>query len=451
MKVFDAATEAIKQGGRRRGASMGVLSVDHPDIQKFIHSKEDLHSLSNFNISVSVTDDFMEKARKRSDYNLVNPRSEEVVGKMNAAEVLDDICSMAWKTGDPGLIFIDPVNRVNPTPGLGDIEATNPCGEVPLLPYEACNLGSINLDRITAEVSGEYRLDWNRFRELVDAGVRFLDNVIDASRYPLPQIRDMVSKNRKIGLGVMGYADALIKLGISYRSEESLVFAEKVIKFVKDEAEKTTKKIGTERGDFPNIAKSIHRSPRRNATVLSIAPTGTISMIASCSSGIEPLYAISYVKHVLDGEHLLEVNPEFVRVAKERGFYSEELIRMLSLKRSTQDVRSIPEDVRSIFLTSYDVLPERQVEVQATFQRYVDNAVSKTIILPETSTPDDVKAVYLEAFRKGCKGITVYREGSKTGQVLTTIEDQTTCPECGNYLRVEEGAFVCRVCGYFSK
>jgi ribonucleoside-diphosphate reductase alpha chain len=451
MRVFDAATEAIKQGGRRRGASMGVLNVDHPDVERFIHSKEDLSSLSNFNISVSVTDDFIEKARKGLEYDLVNPRSGEAVGKLNAAEVLEDICRMAWKTGDPGLIFIDAVNRANPTPGLGNIEATNPCGEVPLLPYEACNLGSINLDRITLKDDGAYRLDWQRLRDLVDAGIRFLDNVIDASRYPLPQTRDIVSKNRKIGLGIMGYADALIKLDMAYGSEESLAFADKVITFIKEEAERTTRRIGMERGDFPNIGKSVHKFPRRNATVLSIAPTGTISMIAGCSSGIEPLYAISYVKHVLDGEHLLEVNPEFIRIAKERGFYSKELIRSLSVKYSIKDAQQIPQDIRRVFLTSYDVSPERQVEVQAAFQRHVDNAVSKTINLPETSTPEDVKTIYLEAFEKGCKGITVYREGSKAGQVLTTIEDQTTCPECGNYLRVEEGAFVCRVCGYSSK
>jgi len=451
MKVFDAATEAIKQGGRRRGASMGVLRVDHPDVERFIHSKEDLSSLSNFNISVSVTDDFMERAEKGLEYGLVNPRTGEVVGKLNAKDVLDDICRMAWKTGDPGLIFIDTVNRMNPTPALGDIETTNPCGEVPLLPYEACNLGSINLDRITIEEKGGYQLDWERLRDLVDAGIRFLDNVIDASKYPLPQTTEMVKKNRKIGLGIMGFSDVLMKLGIPYGSDESLAFAEKLVIFIKEEAERTTRRIGKERGDFPNIGESRHKSPRRNATVLSIAPTGTISMIADCSSGIEPLYAISYAKHVLDGEHLLEVNREFIRVAKKRGFYSEELMRSLSVMHSIQNVDSIPKDVRDVFLTAYDVAPERQVETQAVFQKHVDNAVSKTISLPEASTPDDVKAIYLEAFKLCCKGITVYREGSKAGQVLTTIGDQATCPECGNYLRVEEGAFVCRVCGYSSK
>ncbi|MDD1767818.1 MAG: adenosylcobalamin-dependent ribonucleoside-diphosphate reductase [Methanomassiliicoccales archaeon] len=451
MRVFDAATEAIKQGGRRRGASMGVLRVDHPDVQKFIHSKEDLSSLSNFNISVSVTDDFMERAQRGLGYDLTNPRSREAVGRLNAAEVLDDICGMAWKTGDPGLIFIDAVNRANPTPFLGEVETTNPCGEVPLLPYEACNLGSINLSRITVRTNGGYDLDWERLKELVDGGIRFLDNVIDASKYPLPQTTDIVRKNRKIGLGLMGFADALIKLGIQYGSDESLEFAERVMTYVKQEADRTTARIGRERGDFPNIAKSIHKSPRRNATVLSIAPTGTISMIADCSSGIEPLYAISYAKHVLEGEHLLEVNQEFVRIAKERGFYSDELIDSFSGLHSIQNVESIPKDVRDLFLTAHDVPPDRQVKIQAVFQRHVDNAVSKTMNLPDTSTPDDVKSIYVEAYRLGCKGITIYREGSKRGQVLTTIEDQTTCPECGTYLRVEEGAFVCPVCGYSNK
>jgi ribonucleoside-diphosphate reductase alpha chain len=451
MKVFDAATEAIKQGGRRRGASMGVLRVDHPDIEKFIHSKEDLSSLSNFNISVSVTDGFMMKAQQGLEYDLVNPRSGEAVGRMNASKVLDDICEMAHKTGDPGLIFIDEVNRNNPTPLLGRIETTNPCGEVPLLPYEACNLGSISLDRITERANGRYRLDWERLRELVDVGIRFLDNVIDASHYPLPQTREIVKMNRKIGLGIMGYADALIKLGIPYGSDEALAFAEKVIATMKEEADRTSRRIGKDRGDFPSIGQSVHVSPRRNATVLSIAPTGTISMIAGCSSGIEPLYAISHVKHVLDGEHLLEMNTEFIRVAKEREFYNEELMRTLSTRQSIQNLENLPEDVRDVFLTAHDVDPERQVGVQALFQRYVDNAVSKTINLPGTSSPNDVRAIYVKAFKLKCKGITVYKEGSKAHQVLTTIEDQATCPECGNYLRVEEGAFVCMVCGYSNK
>jgi len=447
MKVFDAATEAIKQGGRRRGASMGVLRIDHPDIRKFIRAKEDLRSLSNFNISVSVTNEFMKKAELGEDFDLINPRNGKVMTKVNASELLDEISYYAWKTGDPGMIFYDTINAANPTPGLGPIEATNPCGEVPLLPFEACNLGSINLSRLIRESRGNREFDWTRLEELVDAGIRFLDNVIDASKYPLPQISEIARGNRKIGLGIMGFADALLKLGIPYGSDESMKFAEKVISFIRRKGEETTKRIGEERGSFPNIDKSIYRHPRRNATILSIAPTGTISIIADCSSGIEPLYAISYVRHVLDGEHLRELHPEFIHIAKERGFYSAGLIESLSSTTSIQHLKSIPEDVRRLFLTSHDVPPDRQVRLQSVFQKYVDNAVSKTINMPSASTVKEVREVFELAFALKCKGITVYREGSKPGQVLTTGRDSLTCPDCGGILRVEEGTFVCSVCG----
>ncbi len=447
MKVFDAATEAIKQGGRRRGANMGVLRANHPDILRFIRAKEDLASLSNFNISVSVTDEFMARARKGEEYDLINPRNGLVTGTLNASEVLDEISKYAWTTGDPGLIFHDAINRANPTPGLGEIEATNPCGEVPLLPFEACNLGSVNLDRIMEKAAGDYDLDWNRLGELVDAGVRFLDNVIDASVYPLPQITEVVRGNRKIGLGIMGFADALLKLRIPYGSKESIEFARRLARFVRERAEETTKRIGEERGDFPNIDKSVHRSPRRNATVLSIAPTGTISMIADCSSGIEPLYAISYMKHVLGGEHLREIHPEFVRVAKERGFYNADLIGKLFARPSIQEELAIPEDVRDVFLTAHDIPSEEQVRIQAAFQESVDNAVSKTINMPAATSAADVRDVYNIAFDLGCKGITVYREGSKPGQVLTPVAELGTCPDCGGRLRIEEGALICSVCG----
>ncbi|MDH7508847.1 MAG: adenosylcobalamin-dependent ribonucleoside-diphosphate reductase [Methanomassiliicoccales archaeon] len=447
MKVFDAATEAIKQGGRRRGASMGVLRVDHPDIKKFIRAKEDLHSLSNFNISVSVTNEFMRKVELGQDFDLINPRNGKVMGTLNASELFNEICYYAWKTGDPGLIFYDTINEANPTPGLGPIEATNPCGEVPLLPFEACNLGSINLSRLVREKRGDREFDWERLEELVDAGIRFLDNVIDASRYPLPQVTEIARGNRKIGLGVMGFADALLKLGIPYGSDESMRFAEKVISFIRKKGEETTRRIGEERGSFPNIDKSIYRHPRRNATILSIAPTGTISIIADCSSGIEPLYAIYYVRHVLEGEHLREIHPEFVKIAKERGFYSAELINSLSTTTSIQHLDSIPEDVRKLFLTSHDVPPEQQVRLQSVFQKYVDNAVSKTINMRSTCTVRDVSEIFKLAFALKCKGITVYREGSKPGQVFTTAKGGITCPDCGGVLRVEEGTFVCSVCG----
>jgi ribonucleoside-diphosphate reductase alpha chain len=450
MKVFDAATDAIKQGGRRRGASMGILRVDHPDIEEFIHCKEDLKTLSNFNISVGATDEFMHRVRSNEEYELVNPRTKAAVKRMRASQVIDDTCKAAWSTGDPGMIFLDTINRANPTPGLGEIESTNPCGEVPLLPFEACNLGSINLDQLMIEAEGEFALDWDRLAELTDSSVRFLDNVIDASRYPLPQIDEMVRGNRKIGLGVMGFADALVKLELRYGSPESLALAGRLISFIQRHAEESTRRIAEARGDFPNIGKSIFASPRRNATVLSIAPTGTISMIASCSSGIEPLYALSYVKHVLDGSHLREIHPYFLRVAKERGFYDDQLVETLSRTHTIADFSSIPEDVRSVFVTAYDVAPADQVKVQAAFQAHVDNAVSKTINLPAATSPEEVRSIYLLAHETGCKGITVYREGSKPGQVLTAGQLLGTCPDCGSALKIEEGAVVCAVCGYSS-
>ena len=448
MKVFDAATEAIKQGGRRRGASMGILRVDHPDIEMFIHCKDDLTTLSNFNISVGSTDEFMRRAKDGGEYELINPRTGKVMAKRNASAVLDDVCATAWRTGDPGMVFLDTINRSNPTPGLGNIEATNPCGEVPLLPFEACNLGSINLDTMLIEDKQECELDWQRLSETVDRAVRFLDNMIDVSRYPLPQTSEVVSGNRKIGLGVMGLADALIRLRLAYGSDESMAFAAKLIAFIRQKADETSARIAKDRGDFPNIDKSIRRSPRRNATVLSIAPTGTISMIAGCSSGIEPLYALSYVKHVMDGSHLREVHPYFLRVAKERGFFSEDLTPLLLRSHSVRDHHSIPEDVRGLFLTAYDISPDQHVRMQSVFQASVDNAVSKTINLPPDATPEDVRHIYVLAHQLGCKGITVYREGSKPGQVLTAGTLQGSCPDCGSALRVEEGVLVCPACGF---
>ena len=447
MKVFDAATEAIKQGGRRRGASMGALRVDHPDVDPFIHSKDDLRSLANFNISVAVTDDFMARMEANQDYDLVNPRTAQVLGRRSARSIFDQICASAWRTGDPGLIFLDAINRSNPTPGLGSIESTNPCGEVPLLPFEACNLGSINLDHMLLEGDG-FTIDWEKLGRTVDMGIRFLDNVIDVSRYPLPQISEMVQGNRKVGLGVMGFADALVKLGIRYGSQESLDLADRIAAFVRERAERASLRIGEERGDFPNLAKSVRRSPCRNATVLSIAPTGTISIIAGCSSGIEPLYALSYVKHVMEGTHLREVHPYFMKLAQERGFYDDTLTEILARDHSIARLFAIPEEVRDVFVTTFDVPAEEQVRMQAAFQRHVDNAVSKTINLPSSATVEDVRSIYLLAHALGCKGITVYREGSRPGQVLTGAKYKVPCPDCGTSMRYEEGALVCPACGY---
>jgi ribonucleoside-diphosphate reductase alpha chain len=448
MRVFDAATEAIKQGGKRRGASMGILRVDHPDINVFIHAKDDLRSLTNFNLSVGATDEFIERASKGEDYDLVNPRNMTKVERRSAAQVLEDACRGAWLTGDPGVVFLDQINRANPTPGMGEIESTNPCGEVPLLPFEACNLGSVNLDRMLMERGGAFEVDWARLGAVVDMGVRFLDNVIDVSRYPLPQIEKMARGNRKIGLGVMGFADALVRMGVRYGSFESLRIARGLISYIRRRADETSRRIGEERGDFPNIELSVHKSPRRNATVLSIAPTGTISMIASCSSGIEPLYALSYVKHVMDGAHLREIHPYFLELARKRGFDDERLQDILAASRSIKDLSSVPQDMRDVFVTAFDVTPEEHVRMQAVFQENVDNAVSKTINLPPDSTWEDIRSVYLLAHHLGCKGITVFREGSRPAQVLTAGTTYGSCPDCGSSLRLEEDALVCPACGY---
>ncbi len=448
MKVFDAATEAIKQGGRRRGASMGILRVDHPDIMAFIHCKDDLKSLSNFNISVGATDEFMEAIANDHQYDLVNPRTGLVIGTKSADSVLNEICGSAWLSGDPGMIFLDTINRNNPTPDLGIMESTNPCGEVPLLPFEACNLGSINLDIMLKNEDDSWLMDWGKLERTVDASIRFLDNIIDVCRYPLPSISAIVTGNRKIGLGVMGFADALLKLNIRYGSEESFACAKELIAFIRRKANATSASISEGRGDFPNIGKSIYRHGRRNATVLSIAPTGTISMIAGCSSGIEPLYAISYVKHVMDGTHLREVHPYFLELLRKQGKFSEEIVDSLTRAHSIASLPSVPESIRRIFVTSYDIKPEDHVRMQSVFQTEVDNAVSKTINLPIDSNPNDVRKIYELAYRLGCKGITIYREGSKPGQVMTLSESNKICPDCGTSLRYENGSFVCKACGY---
>lgn len=443
MRVFDAATNAIKQGGRRRGANMGVLRVDHPDIERFISAKDDLSSFPNFNLSVAVTDDFMARAVRDEDYDLINPRSGTKVRSISASYILERMATSAWRGGDPGALFIDTVNRDNPTPQLGAIEATNPCGEVPLLPFEACNLGSINLDRM----ADDGKVEWDRLARTVDVGVRFLDNVIDANRYPLPQTAEVVTGNRKIGLGVMGFADLLVRLNLRYGSPGSLDLAERLIGFIRRAAEATSRSIAESRGSFPNIERSAVQGPRRNATLLSIAPTGTISLIAGCSSGIEPYYAISYSRNVLEGQHLDEVLPLFTAHGREKGFLTPEVLKQISGTHSIQEVTSVPEESRRVFVTAHDVPPGEQVDMQAAFQGHVDNAVSKTINLPPSAAWTDVRHILIQAHRRGCKGITVYREGSKPGQVLTTIRDAHCCPVCGRFIHGEEGAMQCDTCG----
>ncbi|MFX0162509.1 MAG: vitamin B12-dependent ribonucleotide reductase [Candidatus Hodarchaeota archaeon] len=421
MRIYDVTTDVIKQGGRRRGANMGILRVDHPDILDFITSKRKEGFLENFNISIAVTDDFMRAVENDEDYYLINPRTNKPTAKLRARSIFDLIVDGAWGTGDPGLVFIDEINRRNPTPHVGEIESTNPCGEVPLLPYEACNLGSINLSKMVK--NGEKSIDWERLRKTVRKAVHFLDNVIDASNFPLSEIDKIVKANRKIGLGVMGFADMLVQVGVPYDSNEALKLAEEVMSFIEDEAVKMSVKLAEIRGSFPNFKGSIwdKRSfdKLRNATLTTIAPTGTISIIAGCSSGIEPLFSISFVRNVLGGARLVEINPFFEKIAKERGFYSLELMNNIAKKGSIQDMEEIPADIRRLFVTSLDIDPEWHIKMQAAFQKYVDNAVSKTINLPHEATFEDVKNAYLLAYRLKCKGITVYRYGSKKEQVLT--------------------------------
>lgn len=417
MRVFNETTEVIKQGGKRRGANMGILDVSHPDIIEFISAKTKENFLGNFNISVSVSDKFMNALEKDYDFDLINPRTKEAVATKKAKDLFDLIVTMAWRTGDPGMIFMDRINRHNPTPELGKIESTNPCGEQPLLPYESCNLGSINLSNFVTS----NQINWVKLKKTVGIAVRFLDNVIDANKYALPEIKEITKKNRKIGLGVMGFAEMLINLGIPYDSEEALNVADRLMAFIQKEAKKTSSEIAIEKGNFPEFKKSkLAESNKnmRNATVTTIAPTGTISIIADCTSGIEPLFAVAFVRNVLEGAKLVEISKEFEQIAKEKGFYSDELIRKITENGSVQNIKEVPAEIKKIFKTALDISLEWHVRMQAVFQKHVDNAVSKTVNLPYDATIDDVRKAYLLAYKLGCKGITVYRYGSKKEQVL---------------------------------
>lgn len=427
-RIYDTATEVMKQGGRRRGANMGVLQVDHPEIMDFIVTKEREGVLRNFNLSVAATDKFMKAVEEDSDFALINPRNLQTVETLKARAIWNLLIMMAWKNGEPGIIFLDTINRHNPTPKLGRMETTNPCGEQPLLPYESCNLGSIDVSKFAAE---EGKIDWERLRKAVRLAVRFLDNVIDANVYTLPEIEKTTKGNRKIGLGVMGFADMLIRMGIQYNTEEGLQTGETLMKFINTEARKTSVELGKEKGNFPNFSESTWAKQfktMRNATVTTIAPTGTISIIANCSQGIEPLFAIIYIREVAEslGRSLVEVNPLFESIALREGFYSEELMKKIAKKTSIQDVEEIPERVRHLFVVAHNMQAEWHIRMQAAFQKHTDNAVSKTINFPNSATPDDIDKTYWLAYTLGCKGVTVYRHGSREKQVLRPIDSEGT-------------------------
>ncbi|MEN6425437.1 MAG: adenosylcobalamin-dependent ribonucleoside-diphosphate reductase [Phycisphaerales bacterium] len=428
MSIFDKATEVIVQGGRRRGANMGVLRCDHPDVVDFVEAKVGSNALRNFNLSVGVTDRFMSAVVKNRPFDLVNPRTGKSVRRARARSLFDLIVNAAWRTGDPGLIFLDQVNRRNPTPDLGRIEATNPCGEVPLLPYESCILASINLDKMTTD---DAAVDWSKLRDRIHWGVRFLDDVIDVNCYPLESIAAATRATRKIGLGVMGFADMLIRLGVPYGTKESVVFADKLMRFVRRESLAASERLAKHRGVFPGFGRSIYaRAGRRlrNTTVNTIAPTGTISIIAGCSSGIEPLFAVSFIRNVLSGTRLFESHPLFDKIAREREFHSRELLAEVARRPSLAKVKGVPADVKRLFATAFDVTPRQHLEIQAAFQKHTDNAVSKTINLPADATVEDVREIYLLAHRLRCKGITVYRYGSKAAQVLSVSEEADASP-----------------------
>ncbi len=484
MEVYNSATEAVKQGGTRRGANMGILRVDHPDIIDFINCKTDLNKLNNFNISVAVTDKFMEAYLNGEDYDLINPQDGKVYAKKNAKEVFDLIVNRAWQNGEPGIIFIDRINADNPTPKLGEIESTNPCGEVPLLPYEACNLGSINLGQMVTDTK---EIDWNLLEQTVRTAMRFLDNVITVNKYPLPQIKEIVSDNRKIGLGVMGWADMLMKLEVSYASENGVSLALEVMEFIDYISKTESVELAKERGKFNNFDGSIYDCENyfynkyhggkitdeqwqkldedvkkyglRNATTTCIAPTGTISMIAGASGGIEPLFGLVFSRNIMDGTELLEVNPIFEQYLKSNGLYSQNLMAEISKDGSVAHIDTISDDVKKIFQTAHDITPYWHVKMQSAFQKYTDNAVSKTVNFVESATEDDIKETYILAYKNKLKGITVYRNNSRQFQPMNlevkketynpTGEIKTVkCPECGNEIQMAEGCFICLNCGY---
>ncbi len=449
LRVFDLATGVMKQGGRRRGANMGILNADHPDIKEFVLAKQDESLLPNFNLSVGVSDEFVEAVSRKQVLPLINPRNGLEWGSINAEELMNLIVTNTWHTGEPGLIFLDALNRHNPTPNLGRLEATNPCGELPLLPYESCCLGSINLGRMTHDRT----MDWDRFKKTIHLGVRFLDNLIEINNYPIPSIGEATRANRKIGLGVMGFADALVEMGIAYGSEAGLEMADRIMSFMLEEARRASTELATERGVFPNFLGSsydIGSAPgMRNASLLAIAPTGTISILARCSSGIEPLFALVFSRKVMDGTTLIEINPRFQQTACERGFFSRDLMEEVARRGTVKDIDGIPEDVQRVFVTDFDIARDWHIRMQAVFQKYVDNAVAKTVNLPSDATPADIRHVYNLAHQLGCKGVTVYRYGSRAEQVLYLGGHITDTGETYPYVTAESeygGGFLAGCC-----
>lgn len=432
LRIFNTATEQIKQGGTRRGANMGIMRVDHPDILDFIKAKEKEGEFNNFNLSVGLTEAFMEACKRREKFCLRMPGTGEIAGEVNARELFELLVDKAWSSGDPGIVFLDRINRDNPTPAQGEIESTNPCGEQPLLPYEACNLGSINLSRFYAPGNQadplEAGINWADLKSTIWQAVHFLDNVIDASRFPLPAIAEKVRQNRKIGLGIMGFADLLFQLSIPYNSEAGIAAAERIMAFVNAEAHKASADLAQKRGAFPAFEESVYKErgegPYRNATVTTIAPTGTLSIIAACSSGIEPLFALCFTRNILDGEKLLEVNPYFEAAIRASGHGSPELLEAVAAKGSIQTMEFLPHKLREIFVTAMDMDPIWHLRMQAAFQRHTDNAVSKTVNLRNSATREDIYNIYWQAWQEGCKGVTVYRDGCKSVQVLATGEGQ---------------------------
>ena len=441
MKVFNAATEAVKQGGTRRGANMGVLRIDHPDILDFINCKADNKEITNFNISVGITEAFMEAVESQSDYDLIDPKTKQAVGHLSAEKVFDLVVDHAWKNGEPGIIFLDRLNRDNVTPTQGEIESTNPCGEQPLLPYESCNLGSINLVKMLRKTLTGYEFDFRLLGETVEQAVHFLDNVIDANNYPLDKIAETTRASRKIGLGVMGWADALLMLGIPYNSDEAVELAERVMGYINTAGHAASSKLAAKRGTFPLFSVSTLKdgAAMRNATVTTIAPTGTLSIIGGCSSGVEPVFAYAFIRNIMDGTEMIEVNPVLTEKLKELGLYSDRLLRRIASEGTIAHCEEIPQEVRDVFVCSHDIKPIDHIKMQAAFQRHTDNAVSKTVNFPKEATRNEVREAYLLAYKEGCKGVTIYRDGSREEQVLNIgkvnregalAQTAAACPTC---------------------